>query len=194
MSTFRTPQTVHLSLEAVSRARTFADAVIATVNYGDSNQTVTKKISDDHFVSKLGEEAVKAVFESRNCIVEGPDYSIYSSRQKSWVADLKINELEVAVKTQRRSAAKRYGLSWTFQDSPERRDPVLSTPEAWVCLVVYEDLEPDYECMVYPLRKIKQLIFEPPRLKRLVEKKQAVYLETLRKHRILRPNVQLLRR
>jgi hypothetical protein len=57
-------------------------------------------------------------------------------------------------------------------------------PEAWVCLVVYEDLKPDAECLVYPLLKIKQLIFEPPRLPHLVGKKQAVYLETLQKHKI----------
>jgi hypothetical protein len=49
---------------------------------------------------------------------------------------------------------------------------------------VYEDLKPDFECLVYPLRKIKQLIFEAPRLSRLAGKKQAVYLETLQKHRI----------
>jgi len=186
MSTFRTPQIIHLSPEAVARAQTFADAVIATINYRDSNQTVRQKIRDDHFVSKLGEEAVRAVFESRNCVVIGPDYSIYNSKQKSWDADLKINVLEVAVKTQRRSAAKRYGLSWTFQDSPERRDPILSMPEAWVCLVVFEDLKPDYECVVYPLRKIKQLIFEAPRLSRLLGKKQAVYLETLQKHKVFK--------
>ena len=127
---------------------------------------------------------MRIVFEARKCTVEGPDYEIYQGKQKSWVADLKINALEVAVKTQRRSAANRYGLSWTFQDSPKRRDPILSMPEAWVCLVVYEDLKPDFECLVYPLRKIKQLIFEAPRLNRLAGKKQAVYLETLHKQKI----------
>jgi hypothetical protein len=100
------------------------------------------------------------------------------------VADLKINTLDVAVKTQRRSAANRYDLSWTFQDSPTRRDPILAMPEAWVCLVVYEDLKPGCACVVYPLRKIKQLIFEAPRLSHLVGKKQAVYLETLQKHKV----------
>jgi len=184
MSTFRTPQIVHLSSEAVDRANAFATAVTDTVNYHDSNQTRKRKIHDDHFVSKLGEEAVKLVFEKRHCVVQGPDYMVYSGKQKSWDSDLKINALDVAVKTQRRSAANRYGLSWTFQDSPERRDPILSNPEAWVCLVVYEDLKPDFECVVFPLRKIKQLIFEAPRLKRLAEKKQAVYLETLQKHKI----------
>lgn len=184
MSTFRTPQSIRLSPEDVARAQAFADAVIETVNYQDSSQTKKKKIRDDHFVSKLGEEAVRLVFEARHCTVEGPDYAVYSSQQKSWKADIKINELDVAVKTQRRSAANRYALSWTFQSSPARRDPILSMPEAWVCLVVYEDLNPDYGCLVYPLRKIKQLIFEVPRLKRLVGKKQAVYLETLQKHKI----------
>lgn len=186
MPTFRTPQIVHLSSEAVNRAKAFAEVVTDTVNYRDSNQAVKKKIHDDHFVSKLGEEAVRLVFETRNRIIEGPDYGIYDGRQKSWAADLKINSLDVAVKTQRRSAAQRYGLSWTFQDSLERRDPILDMPEAWVCLVVYEDLNPDYECLVYPLRKIKQLIFEAPRLGRLVGKKQAVYLETLQQNKVFK--------
>jgi hypothetical protein len=186
MATFREPQIVHLSPEAVARVTAFADAVTGTVNYRDSNQSIKEKIRDDHFVSKLGEEAVRFVFEKRDCKIEGPDYTIYSGKQKSWEADLKVNDLDVAVKTQRRSAANRYDLSWTFQDSPERRDPILDMPEAWVCLVVYEDLKDGYECVVYPLRKIKQLIFEAPRLSKLAGKKQAVYLETLQKHKVFK--------
>ena len=184
MSTFRTPQNVQLSPEAIARANAFAEAVIDTVNYRDSNQSRRQKIRDDHFVSKLGEEAVRLVFEARNCIVEGPDYSIYESKQKSWVADLKINGLEVAVKTQKRSAANRYGLSWTFQDSARRRDPILSMPDAWVCFVVYEDVKPGCDCIVFPLRKIKQLIFEEPLLPHLAGKKKTVSLKTLQKHKI----------
>jgi hypothetical protein len=186
MATFRHLQTVHLTPEAVARATAFAHAVTTTVNYRDSNQTIIEKIRDDHFVSKLGEEAVKSVFETRKCTVEGPDYQVYAGKGKSWEADLKVNDLDVAVKTQRRSAAKRYGLSWTFQDSPERRDPILDLPDAWVCLVVYEDLKEGYECVVYPLRRIRQLIFEAPRLSKLVGKKQAVYLETLQKHNVFK--------
>lgn len=186
MPSFKEPQTVHLSPEAVERAIAFADAVIATVNYRDSNQSVKQKIRDDHFVSKLGEEAARLLFERRGAVVKGPDYTVYAGREKSWDADLKVNGIEVAVKTQRRSAAHRYGLSWTFQDSPERRDPILDMQEAWVCLVVYEDLKEGYECIVYPLRKIKQLIFEAPRLSKLIGKKQAVYLETLQKRGVFK--------
>ncbi len=186
MPSFRTPQIVQLSPEAVSRAQAFADAVTSTVDYRDSNQTQIQKIRDDHFVSKLGEEAVRAVFESRKTIVEGPDYSIYNGKQKSWAADLKVNGLDVAVKTQRRSAANRYGLSWTFQDSPERRDPILETPEAWVAFVVYEDTGTGFECTVYPLLKVKNLIFDPPLLSHLVGKKKVVYLEKLQKRNLLK--------
>lgn len=186
MATFKEPQIVQLSPAVVERAHAFAGAVTSTVNYRDSNQSVVEKIRDDHFVSKLGEEAVRSVFEARSCQVEGPDYAVYAGKGKSWEADLKVNGLEVAVKTQRRSAAQRYGLSWTFQDAPERHDPILDMPDAWVCLVVYEDLKDDFECMVYPLRKIKQLIFEAPRLSKLVGKKQAVYLETLQKHHVFK--------
>lgn len=186
MPTFRTPQVVHLLPEAVERAKVFAEAVIDTVNYRDSNQATKKKIHDDHFISKLGEEAVCMIFKSRNCEVKGPDYDIYTGKQKSWSADLVINTLDVAVKTQRRSAANRYGLSWTFQDSPKRRDPILDVADAWVCLVVYEDLKQDCECVVYPLRKIKQLIFEAPLLRHLAGKKQVVSLATLQKHKVFK--------
>jgi len=181
MPSYRTPQVIQLSPEAISRAQTFADAVTSTVNYRDSNQTQLQKIRDDHFVSKLGEEAVRSIFEARNCIVKGPDYSIYSGKQKSWAADLQINDLDVAVKTQRRSAANRYGLSWTFQDSPERHDPILDMPEAWVAFVVYEDAGTSVECTVYPLLKIKKLVFDPPQLPHLAGKKKVVYLEKLQK-------------
>lgn len=185
MSTFHVPQTILVPNDANQRALEFANAVIQTVNYRDSNQSIQEKIRDDHFVSKLGEEAVRILFQSRECLVEGPDYGVYEARRKSWTADLKINGLDVAVKTQRRSAANRYGLSWTFQDSPERHDPILDMPDAWVCLVVFEDLKKEPECLVYPLRKIKQLIFEAPRLSKLVGKKQAVYLETLIKNGVI---------
>ena len=186
MSTFQTPQTILIPAEARQRASTFADDVTTTVDYTDSYQSKKEKIRDDHFVSKLGEEAVRILFQGRECLVEGPDYGVYEARRKSWAADLKINGLDVAVKTQRRSAGNRYGLSWTFQDSPERRDPILDAPEAWVCFVVFEDLKPETECVVYPLRKIRQLIFEAPRLAKLAGKKQAVYLETLIQNGILK--------
>ena len=52
---------INLERDAVKRAWQFAQQVISTVDYSDSNQHQTKKILDDHFVSKLGEEACKKI-------------------------------------------------------------------------------------------------------------------------------------
>lgn len=58
MRTLRELQIIHLTGEVVARATTSADALTSTVNYRDSNQTVKKKIRNDHSFNKLGEEAV----------------------------------------------------------------------------------------------------------------------------------------
>lgn len=177
MKYFETPVILMLSEEDFARAAQFADAVVNTVNYRDSLQFNQDKIRDDHFVSKLGEEAVRQAFESFALEVQGPDYSIYKGRQKSWDSDLYVNGTALAVKTQRKSAAQRYGLSWTFQKSSFRTDPILQKPEAWVCFVELEDGAATPYFRVFPPFQIKDLPFKAPRLARLADKKIAVYAE-----------------
>lgn len=177
MKYFQTPFTIMLSEEDFDKAAAFADAVISTVNYRDSLQFNPQKIRDDHFVSKLGEEAVKQVFESFALEVQGPDYTIYQGKQKSWDSDLYVNGTALAVKTQRQSAAERYGLSWTFQKSNYRTDPILQNPEAWVCFVEMSDVSEVPYFKVFPPFQIKDLPFKAPRLARLVGRKIAVYAE-----------------
>lgn len=176
---FKTPVKVSLLASTVRRAQEFAAAVVSTVDYRDSNQSVKAKIQDDHFISKLGEEAVKVVFKARGAQVEGPDYTIYDGKKKSWNADLVINGIEVAVKTQKKSAANKYGLSWTFQHSEIRKDPILKNPEAWVCFVEVDDSDTKYKCIVFPPVKIKKLHFTEPKLKHLKGKKKVVYASDL---------------
>lgn len=176
MRPFTTPYRVALPEAALQQARRFAQAVVDTTDYRDSNQTQRRKIEDDHFISKIGEEAVKSVFQHLNQSVEGPDYAIYTGNQKSWAEDLRVEGVAIAVKTQKRSAALRYGLSWTFQCSGTRRDPILQQPQAWVCLVECDDLN-GYACTVYPPRQIGQLIFRDPVLAHLQGKKKVVYAE-----------------
>ncbi|MEM8525366.1 MAG: hypothetical protein AAGG68_12070 [Bacteroidota bacterium] len=165
---------VEITAAEMERAKKFAAAVVGTVNYQDSNQSNTKKIQEDHFVSKLGEEAVRKIYERADFQVKGPDYAIYKGKQKSWAEDLYIDDIGMAVKTQKRSAANRFGLSWTFQCSQRRKDPILKDPLAWVCFVVFEDAANE-NCLVYPAKQIGTLQFRPPKLKRLVGKKQVVY-------------------
>jgi hypothetical protein len=180
MREFEQVQIVKLSADVIDRARTFARRVVGTVNYDDSGQSNAKKIEDDHFVSKLGEEAVASVYRLLGEEVKGPDYTIYKGRRKSWAHDLFVDEVGLAVKTQRRSAARRYGLSWTFQAGKTRRDPILDSPEAWVCFVAFDDLDGANTCYVYPTYRIKDCPFKAPRLKRLIDSKIVVYVADLK--------------
>ncbi len=172
---------VSIPNELIDKARKFAIAVVETTNYGDSNQFSKTKITDDHFVSKVGEEAVKIVF-SEYADVEGPDYNIYEGKRKSWDDDLFINGRGLAVKTQKRTAALKYGLSWTFQAGNIRRDSILDNPEAWVCFVEFDDMHEGNICNVYPVYQIKELKFKDPFLEKLKGHKLVVYARDLSVH------------
>ncbi len=168
---------VSLNRDAVLRAWHFANEVAATTDYKDSNQSLTKKIIDDHFVSKLGEEACKVVLTNFGNVT-GPDYTIYQAKQKSWEDDLFVDDIGFAVKTQRRTAAKKYSLSWTFQAGEKRSDTILQRANAWVIFVEYNDCNP-HECFVYPPYQIKSLLFKEPKLQHLKAHKKVVYADTL---------------
>ncbi len=170
-------QRVNLNKEFALKAWEFAKKVTTTTDYSDTNQIQLRKIELDHFVSKLGEEAVKIVLSNYG-MVTGPDYTIYNSDKKSWDDDLFIDGSGVAVKTQMRSAALKYSLSWTFQSALSRKDLILNKPDAWVIFVECDDTSP-YDMYVYPPKQIKELIFEEPKLQHLKGHKKVVYAKTL---------------
>jgi hypothetical protein len=176
MRYFHTLQEVRLNAALVDKAKYFAREVTATTNYRDSRQFSNAKIEHDHFISKLGEEAVNIVFEKLGNKVTGPDYTIYGKKQKSWDADLFVEGVPLAVKTQSAEAAKKYGLSWTFQAGRERRDPILEKPKTWVCFVALTSL---HSASVYPPYQIKDLTFREPKLEKLKGSKLVVYAEGL---------------
>lgn len=179
MRLFHKPYKVTLHKTYLTKAQTFAQEVVSTVNYRDSNQTNINKIKADHFISKLGEEAVCAVYKQFAHFVSQPDYHIYQKIAKSWDSDLQINGKSLAVKTQRKTQSRKYGLSWTFQAAKKRRDPILQQANAWVCFVHCNDESPLYECIVYPAYQIKHLPFRDPILAHLKGRKQVVYAEDI---------------
>ena len=171
---------VQVPEELIFKATKFAEAVVGTTNYSDSNQILKGKITNDHFISKVGEEAAKMVLE-KYAIVYGPDYSIYAAKDKNWKEDLFIGELGIAVKTQKRSAAIKYSLSWTFQCGNFRTDPILNKPDAWIIFVEYNDIDEGHYCNVFPPFQIKELTFKAPVLEHLKDSKKVVYANTLNK-------------
>jgi len=175
-------QTVVIDASLVVKAKNFARQVTPTIGspeggYRDTNQFNLQKIEKDHYVSKIGEEAVRIVFEKLGRQVQGPDYQIYKEKQKSWDSDLYIDGRGLAVKTQAASLAKKFGLSWTFQAGNNRKDPILNHLEAWVCFVQFN--ETTRLCAVYPPCQIKELTFGEPKLDRLKGSKKVVYAENL---------------
>lgn len=177
MKIFKTIQKTKITAEQLIRAQTFSNAVIGTVNYRDSRQNNREKIRHDHFVSKIGEEAVKAIFEKMNLQVKGPDYSIYEGKSKSWDDDLLIDDIPLAVKTQTSHSAAKFGLSWTFQSGKRRADPILKNPLAWVCFVEFD--EQKKICRVFPPFQIKDLPLKEPLLAKLKGEKKVVYAQDL---------------
>lgn len=165
-------KTSHLSFE---KAKKFAVAVINTVDYRDSSQSNKNKVALDHFISKIGEEAVFSVFSQFTTDITPPDYKIYEARRKSWDPDLMVEQEALAVKTQTKSSAEKFGLSWTFQCGGRRRDTILDMPEAWVCFVKCNDEDGSYNCIVYPPHQIKELTFGQPKLQKLRGEKLVVY-------------------
>jgi len=161
----------------IEKAKNFAAQVTATTDYSDANQFSDTKIQNDHFISKIGEEAVKHML-SKYATVTGPDYAIYHGKEKSWADDLYVNGIGVAVKTQKRTAAKQFGLSWTFQAGPNRCDVILNKPDAWVVFVIYDDVASNV-CYVYPPFQMKELTLGEPVLQKLRGYKKVVYANTL---------------
>jgi hypothetical protein len=174
---YSTIQRVIISAATISKAREFANNVVATTNYSDSNQYSLEKIKQDHFISKVGEEAARIVLAGF-AVVSGPDYGIYAADRKSWDDDLYVHKTGISVKTQKKSVAAKYGLSWTFQCSVTRSDIILKKPDAWVVFVEFDDLSRNI-CFVYPPYQIKELTFGQPVLQKLKGHKKVVYANTL---------------
>ena len=186
MRYFHTIQRVILIPAILAQAKDFAQKVTPTVGMGgrgyqDSHQTDLTKIRQDHYVSKVGEAAVAAVFQHYGRQVQGPDYGIYQGRQKSWDADLYIDTIPLAVKTQTSAAAAKYGLSWTFQAGKYRQDPILAMETAWVCFVEFnmDFNQGSGSCDVYLPYQIRELTFGEPRLAHLKDSKKVIYAESL---------------
>lgn len=178
MKFYTSIQQVPISQEMKERAWKFAKEVTPTTNYSDAHQHIISKIRTDHYISKIGEEAVKEVLQ-QFAVVEGPDYTIYLGKEKSWQEDLFVNGMGVAVKTQTQSSANKYGLSWIFQCGNVRRDVVLDKPDAWVVFVLLDDISEHKACEVYPPFQIKELIFGEPKLPHLKGQKKVVYATKL---------------
>ena len=149
--------------------------VVETFSYCDRGPHTREKLRQDHFVSKIGEEAVFAIFSQYTEEIEPPDYKIYPEGAKSWEPDLRIDGIGLAVKTQLQSNATKYGLSWMFQYGKYRKDAIFNEPEAWVCFVECNDEDRSYNCVVHPPLQMMEITFGEPKVPQLRGWKKVAY-------------------
>jgi hypothetical protein len=88
---------------------------------GESNMS---KMKEDIVIGTFGEFGVYDYMVSKNYDCSDPDLKIYEKRKKSFDADLVSGEINIHIKSQGVSSAKRYGNSWLLQ----RSDSLVKNP------------------------------------------------------------------
>ncbi len=150
----------------------YADAVVGTVNYADSNQSNKIKVRNDHFVGKVAEFCAHQLLKD-DFAISSPDCEVFKGKDKSWESDLK-GKTSFAIKSQTVESYKKYGASLMFQDiKGGRRDPILDKPEDYVVWVLVSQ----HYGIVVPPMKVKDLIMGEPKVFRLKGTKSVAYLE-----------------
>lgn len=167
----------------------FAQQQIATsrAHYKRRNQSNSSRIVKQITDGKMGEILTAKYLRTIGFVCNEPDFEIYSSKQKSFEADLfcgqgKIKQ-HVHVKTQNSQSAARYGASWVFQAGGAgygHSDPCLDTSNDDWCVFVTLDCNDENARIVGPLRMTDvHQHFKDPKLAHLVGIKKCVYLEDI---------------
>ncbi len=177
LSYFRNPIEISVPKSAFDKAEKFAQEVIGTISYKDSYKATKAKIQKDFLIGTLGTHAVYSLFKIFTDNVSKPNHKVYKGKKKFWSPDLFVNNVGLSVKTQKSSSSKKYGLSWVFQHSNKRKDPVLRNPKGWICFVKFDEGTNKFK--VFPPVQVRSLKFREPKLYYLVGKKKVVYASDL---------------
>jgi len=167
----------------------FAEKQITTsrAHYKRRNQSNSTRIVKQITDGKMGEIIAARYLRNNGFDCNNPDFEIYSSRKKSFEADLFCGQgntkQNVHVKTQNSQSAARYGSSWVFQAGGAgygHSDPCLGTSNDDWCVFVTLDCNDESASIVGPLcmTDVHQH-FKDPKLSHLVGIKKCVYLEDI---------------
>lgn len=178
--TFQNHRIVDLQPKLIAACEAFADLRIENGDsYSDSYQGDKIKNKKDILVGALGEVALRR-FLGPACSL--PDFTYYGKEDKSYSSDMMYKGHKIAVKTQWSDAARRFGLSWTFQlaTSSRREDPIVSNPSGFIALCLAH--EAGQAVTVQALLRATDIIpefLEPPKLAKLKDVKTCLYWSTL---------------
>jgi hypothetical protein len=182
--------TINIPAEKIKAIKEFAKKCQPTNNYKDTHQNNASKVTKDIEVGKIGEMGVYiSLTANHNREVTEVDLNVYDAKDKNWDSDLKVKEknggklIGVAVKSQSSLSARMFGLSWTFQDSPSRRDKIFEKGDSYVYFVeVHDDVvnvDKSINCTIHGRNQIKNCVFKEPKSEKLKGLKKVVYAEDL---------------
>ena len=131
---------------------------------------------------KLAEWAVTLFFTDKPCRISDPDMKVYTKYEKSFDADLKVDGIDLHVKSQSIESAKRFGTSWMFQYGGKgngHKDPLLSYANGLVALCVVDFKGKFVEIKgICDFKSIRGKLREPVK-EALKRTKRCIYLEDL---------------
>lgn len=149
--------------------------------YATRGQSDLKKVTWDIRNGKLAEEISYSLLSQTFPNLSTPDYQIYQDKQKSWDADLKNDKVQIAVKSQDKKTAERFGLSWVFSKNDtnvfDKQDQ-----QHYACFVML-DLERSLGVLkaIVSIEWLKKNNLFKPLRKQNLSSKVAVYYDDLKK-------------
>lgn len=136
------------------------------------------KVHSDLLAGIIGEYAAYKYLKSIGIAVTKPDLALYTTRKKSFNADLSGDLVKIHVKSQTSDSVKRYGHSWILQ----KTDPMLSKPKDNEYLL-FTEVDGD-EVTILGLVKVQEMVdnklIGECRVPAFAKTKVALYLDDLK--------------
>jgi hypothetical protein len=183
-SELSTVNSYYLSRDIIKICEVFCSKVLHTNadQYYKRKQSDINKIWNDIFYGKISEWGVYFIYLERGRTnVTAPDMKIYSSKQKSFDADLCYGLYNLHVKSQNSESAEKYGDSWIFQS----KDPLFASPTEYDiivgCRVTLDESSKDFiDGALVEIKLEKRFIdlnIGSPKLSKFSGDKKAIYLK-----------------
>jgi len=172
---------IKFSNDEIIKCEKFSNEVDTSL-YSKRNQTDNDKRILDTKIGKLGEIAAYHYLKLKYKDVSYPDFTILSSRQKSWDYDLKSTDFNFHVKSQNKDQSSRFGESWMFQLEDSHVFKKYSEKDYVVFVVVNIENNTALIKSIMSIDDLHKLqLFEKPRKKDLISNKATVYYKSLTK-------------
>lgn len=178
MSTLQ-EQSIIIQEQTMKRCRDFAEQRLAGSSrlYKQRGEKWVQKIYEDIVHGTAAEFAVKQFLDSQGVECSEPDLTIYTSKQKSFNADLCSGGKKLHVKSQSADSAARHGLSWTFQN----QDKLLWQPakEDYVVFCKVKDNMIQLKAVCKATELLREELYVPPRIALYGATKSVIYYDEL---------------